>query len=251
MASYDNKLLDGEHLVYYTEKVKDALADKQDVIDSSHKLDYSLLDNTPTIPDELADLTGDSTHRVVTDAQISAWNGKQDAIADLSDIRAGAAAGATALQSDDIAAGTGISVTVDSEGRVVVANTQTSAVWGNITGTLSNQTDLQNALDAKQAVLVFNTAYDASTNKAATMTDIVNAVSGLTGFHFEIVQVLPTEDIETNCIYLVLKSSSSETGNVYTEYAYINNQWEILGDTAIELDYLTNSDIASIWSAAV
>ena len=32
------------------------------------------------IPDELADLSGDSTHRVVTDAQISAWTAKQDAL---------------------------------------------------------------------------------------------------------------------------------------------------------------------------
>ena len=32
------------------------------------------------IPTALSDLTADSTHRVVTDAQISAWNGKQDAL---------------------------------------------------------------------------------------------------------------------------------------------------------------------------
>lgn len=39
---------------------------------------YTDLSNTPTIPDELADLADDSTHRVVTDTQISTWNGKQD-----------------------------------------------------------------------------------------------------------------------------------------------------------------------------
>lgn len=41
-------------------------------------------------------------------------------------------------------AGTGIDIT-----NGVISNTQTSANWGNITGTLSNQTDLQNALDDK------------------------------------------------------------------------------------------------------
>ena len=35
---------------------------------------------TITIPDELADLTSDSTHRTVTDAEKSTWNGKQDAL---------------------------------------------------------------------------------------------------------------------------------------------------------------------------
>lgn len=39
---------------------------------------YNDLIGKPTIPDELADLTADSTHRVVTDSQISTWNGKQD-----------------------------------------------------------------------------------------------------------------------------------------------------------------------------
>lgn len=36
--------------------------------------------NKPTIPDELADLTADSTHRTVTDTEKSTWNGKQDAL---------------------------------------------------------------------------------------------------------------------------------------------------------------------------
>ena len=39
---------------------------------------YNDLTNKPTIPDELSDLAADSTHRVVTDTQISTWNGKQD-----------------------------------------------------------------------------------------------------------------------------------------------------------------------------
>ena len=39
---------------------------------------YNDLTDKPTIPDELADLAADSTYRVVTDSQISTWNGKQD-----------------------------------------------------------------------------------------------------------------------------------------------------------------------------
>ncbi len=40
---------------------------------------------------------------------------------------------------------------------------------------------LQGAIDAKQDTLTFNTAYDASANKAATMTDINNAKDALVG----------------------------------------------------------------------
>ena len=45
-------------------------------------------------------------------------------------------------------AGTGISF---ENGKI--SNTNTKAVWGNITGTISNQTDLSTALDGKQDVL--------------------------------------------------------------------------------------------------
>lgn len=51
-----------------------------------------------------------------------------------------------------IVSGTGISVTTEGS-EVVISNTQTSAEWGNITGTLANQTDLNNALNSKQDVI--------------------------------------------------------------------------------------------------
>ena len=37
---------------------------------------YSDLNGVPTIPDQLSDLTDDSTHRVVTDTEKSTWNAK-------------------------------------------------------------------------------------------------------------------------------------------------------------------------------
>lgn len=46
---------------------------------------------------------------------------------------------------------------------------------------ISKISGLQAAIDAKQDELTFNTAYDASTNKAATMTDIGNAKNALVG----------------------------------------------------------------------
>ena len=64
--------------------------------------DVGALPDDTVIPEALADLTADSTHRVVTDAEKAVWSGKQDAISDLSTIRTGAAAGATAVQPDDI-----------------------------------------------------------------------------------------------------------------------------------------------------
>ena len=39
---------------------------------------YNDLTDKPTIPDSLSDLSDDSTHRLVTDAEKTAWNGKSD-----------------------------------------------------------------------------------------------------------------------------------------------------------------------------
>jgi len=51
-----------------------------------------------------------------------------------------------------IVPGTGIDITEQNE-TFIISNTQTSAEWGNITGTLSNQYDLQQALNGKQPTI--------------------------------------------------------------------------------------------------
>lgn len=60
----------------------------------------------------------------------------------------------------------------------------------------------------------------------------------------EIVQQLPTQDISTTTIYMVPKQDSDSTpGNVYTEYLYVNNKWEIIGDTSVSVEgFITESD---------
>ena len=48
-----------------------------------------------------------------------------------------------------------------------------------------------------------------------------------------IVEALPETNIDTNTIYMVLDQSASQQGNVYNEYLYINNAWELIGTTAV------------------
>ena len=48
-----------------------------------------------------------------------------------------------------------------------------------------------------------------------------------------IVEELPQEDIDTNTIYMVLDSQSEQEGNVYNEYMYIEDAWELIGTTAV------------------
>lgn len=48
--------------------------------------DYNDLSNKPTIPDELKDLSDDTTHRTVTDTEKNTWNNKSDFSGDYNDL---------------------------------------------------------------------------------------------------------------------------------------------------------------------
>lgn len=75
-------------------------------------------------------------------------------------------------------AGDGISIT-ETNGVVKINNTRNSATWGNVTGTLSDQTDLQTALNGKQATLTFdNTPRSGSTNPV-TSGGVYNAINNI------------------------------------------------------------------------
>lgn len=76
-ASTRANIASGEKISVIMGKIQKFFTDLKTVAFSGS---YSDLSNKPTIPDELADLTDDSTHRVVTDTQISSWNNKQSAL---------------------------------------------------------------------------------------------------------------------------------------------------------------------------
>ena len=66
---------------------------------------------------------------------------------------------------------------------------------------------------------------------------------------YKIVDSLPTQDVEPGKIYLVLSETSTES-NKYTEYVYVNNEWEIIGSYTANVDlsgYLTKTDAASTY----
>lgn len=71
--------------------VADLVSGLQTEITSQNKLDADLVDDST------------STNKFVSTSEKSTWNGKQDAINDLNDIRSGASAGATAVQPSSLA----------------------------------------------------------------------------------------------------------------------------------------------------
>ena len=104
---------------------------------------YTDLTNKPTIPDELKDLSDDSTHRLVTDTEKSTWNGKQN--------------------------------TLVSGTNIKTVNNQSLLGSGNISISGGEATDVQvngsSIVDDGVANLLTNSAYSSS-NKLATMGDV-------------------------------------------------------------------------------
>lgn len=68
-----------------------------------------------------------------------------------------------------------------------------------------------------------------------TQTEINSMISAIPKFSIEVVDELPDTDISYTTVYL-LKTSITETGNLYTEYIYIKlHGWEKLGTQTVDL----------------
>ena len=105
----------------------------------------------------------------------------------------------------------------------------------------------------KQDPITFNTAYNASTNKAATMSDITTAVAGLTGaMHFIGTSTTAitdggTEDPTISGSTVSTKNAGDVVLYGNQEYVWDGSAWELLGD---EGSYALKSNTASVIKTA-
>ena len=163
------------------------------------------------------------------------------------------------------AAGNGIKIENN-----VISSTGGGSTWGSIEGTLSEQTDLQEALNSKANTELLNNKADKSdiptkvsdlnndsefititvdnlTNyykksEIYTQQEVNTLISNVNSFNVEVVQTLPAENMDTHTIYLVPKES--ETNDNYDEYIYISNSWEHIGSTSVDLtNYYNKTEI--------
>ena len=83
-------------------------------------------------------------------------------------------------------------------------------------------------------------------NKAAIEVNTAE-IAALKGNHFIVVDTLPATG-EPNCIYLIPKAGT-ETGNIKEEWIYVNNAWEKIGDTAVDLtEYAKTTEVQTLVS---
>lgn len=101
---------------------------------------------------------------------------------------------------------------------------------------------------AKTSELTNDSGYLTS---AEVDSKIASATAGITGITFAVVESLPTSG-NNGTIYLVA-DTHSDSNDSYDEYIYVNNAWEKLGNTDVDLSgyqpkmtALTESDINKI-----
>lgn len=181
-------------------------------------LDY--IKNKPTIPSEvIVDQTynSDSTHAQSGTAVAQAISGKQDVLTSGSNITI--ENGVISATDTTYTAGVGISIE-----NGVISNTQTSAEWGNITGTLSEQTDLKNILDTKVdnstlATVATTGDYNDLVNKPVNVSEFTNDANYVTESQLETKQdtLVSGTNIKTINNQSILGSGNIVFDNVPTQ----------------------------------
>ena len=78
---------------------------------------------------------------------------------------------------------------------------------------------------------------------AAEIADLKDKVDLLPTFDVKVVTELPSDE-EAKEKVLYLKKDSEDEGNLYTEYIYVEGEWENLGKQKVDLkDYYTKSEV--------
>lgn len=208
--------------------------------------------------EKLSELIGDSTHRTVTDAEKAAWTAKQNALTfdtaptegSANPVTSGGVKTAIAAieeQLDGITGGgvvTGVKGSAETEYRKGSVNITASNIGlGNVDNTADMDkpvsTATQTALDAKANASALDNYYT-KTQVDTTVETLEGKISAIPKFAVSVVDSLPATGAAAT-IYLV-KTSESETGNLYTEYIYVDGKFEKLGTQTLDLsNYATQS----------
>ena len=94
---------------------------------------------------------------------------------------------------------------------------------------------------AENAEIAIQQAIETAVRESNLYTD--KSISELTQFNITIVESLPIDNIQTHTIYF-LPISPLEEDDGYYEYMFIDGQWELIGNTRIDLsDYYTKKEV--------
>ena len=113
-------------------------------------------------------------------------------------------------------------------------------------GSYYTKTESDTLLSAKANQTDLTSLSGRVTQTETDITALQTAVSG--ALKREIVQTLPTQDISTTTIYMI-RNTTTSGDNIYDEYMYINNLWELIGTSATDFsNYYTKTEIDTLLS---
>ena len=125
----------------------------------------------------------------------------------------------------------------DTDGTTATRGTYVEIVGNGSSATRSNARTLDwsgnEVVSGKITIGTTPTAAMDVANKGYVDGAISSAIGNVNSFNVSVVQSLPTENIDTHTIYYIANSGTAT--NAYDEYMYINNNWEKLGTTDIDL----------------
>lgn len=220
----------------------DTKLDKKDAFSGSYN-DLTDTPTPPTIPTKLSEMTEDATHRTVTDAEKTAWNGK----AEPGDVD-------NALTEANGYTNRGLDRILGE------ANSHAESKASQAEAEANNYTNTKVAGALSDANVYTNTKASATVVDANRYTDtqVSTAVSDANGYtdsglsrileeakaytdqelaEFDFVKVvdsLPTSGLP-NKIYLVPKSDT-QTQDLFDEYVWVNGKWEWITTKQMEVD---------------
>lgn len=145
---------------------------------------------------------------------------------------------------------------VKINGKLVVATTSTDGLMA-----AADKTKLDGIAAGAQANVIEVIQLNGSPLEVAAKTVNINLANYATKqdlttipkFAIQVVEELPTQDISTTTVYLVLQEEGEQSGqDIYNEYIYVNNTWELIGNTDIDLSsYATTEAMNAAIQAAV
>lgn len=150
---------------------------------------------------------------------------------------------ASATELGGIKVGAGLNISEEGTLSATGGGTADAVEWANVIDKPTKLSQFTNDLEfIDKTVSNLVNYYD--------KTSVDQMIGQIATLSVQKVDTLPAENIKTNVIYLVAKEGAIGS-DLYTEYMYIDNKWEILGDTSIDLtNYLTKTGDASATTAA-
>lgn len=203
--------------------------------------------NADNVPTKLSQLEGDSMHRTATDKEKSDWNARQTAAQVEAAITTALEPYITEETADEkyvsaAAIPTKVSQLSNDSGYITQTTADGRYAKSEDIPTTPSEVgaDPAGAAQAVAAQVAQDLANYYKKSESYSRTEIDSKISAIPKFAISVVSSLPTSGISTTTVYLVKNKTTS--GDLYTEYIYVNNAWEELGKQTVNLSgYVTTS----------